>query len=821
MIVARERAFALAVLRTFREDDMPRPRGLTLFVLALSLAIPIDLAAQNGQRHRPANPIGAETITILQTTDLHDHANGAGHVGLDVDPGTATSTTGAYSRIASYINFVRATAGHPVILVDSGDWTMGTLYDLTLASRPLALYFLTAMKYDAVTLGNHEFDYTPRGLAGMLTAAKSSFNFQTPIVASNMSLGGNTDLAPFYGSGKAIQPTYVETLPNGMKIGFIGLMGESAAIDAPASAPVTFTPLSSSYAAIQAMVDDLRNNQGAQIVIALSHSGTDSSGNSGEDVALAGHVRGIDVLASGHTHTPLSTAHAVTSGTWTTQLIDAGAFGTNVARLDLRIQRTATGTVTGTTAANFNNVSMTDANLAAMRAGLKPDAATTALVSATDQQLNSTLAPLLSQFFADFSATNLGKGIYHPVGAATQDMVSNDLNPVLSPNGLGNLAADSVRNVPNALIAQTLAAVGGNPANLPGYDFTPYQLSVVGTGVIRATLPAKVPLTFADIYSVLPLGISPDSTQLLPVGYPLISTYLDPADVKKIAALQLVGQSDLVSSSFYLNISGIQYTLNAAEAYTYFKYATAAAVLSIANAKAAGGSAAAGQAVSALFNMGYDQGAGLLALSKAGNPYATAMVKLNDANPDATQSVADLKALAEVGFAAIYGTASVSGLVASKAVAAIGTVSGFGPGDIRNTGTTTTLSATTRVRGAADLYAILLLNAVESQYGIKITPYQSASGSTVLSSSNLAAVLANRINATPASSTTLEMKEWMALLSNVGTALGGSIGAEYASTPIFAQFPAAGSAVQVRNASYPLASITQLVGTLSSLQQAP
>jgi 5'-nucleotidase/UDP-sugar diphosphatase len=797
---------------------MSRPRGLILFVLALSLAIPMDLAAQ---RRRPSKPVGVETITILQTTDLHDHANGAGHVGLDVDPVTATSTTGAYSRIASYIGFVRATAGHPVILVDSGDWTMGTLYDLTLASRPLALYFLTAMKYDAVTLGNHEFDYTPRGLAGMLAAAKSSFNFQTPIVASNMSLGGNTDLAPFYGSGKAIQPAYVETLPNGMKIGFIGLMGEAAAIDAPASAPVAFTPLSSSYAAIQAMVDDLRNNQGAQIVIALSHSGTDSSGNSGEDVALAGRVHGIDVLASGHTHTPLSTAHAVTNGTWTTQLIDAGAFGTNVARLDLRIQRTATGTVTGTTFANFNNVSMTDASLAAMRAGLKADPGMTGLVSATDQQLNSTLAPLLLQFFTDFRATSLGKGIYHPVGVAAQDMVPNDINPVLSPNGLGNLAADSVRNVPNALIAQTLEAVGGNPANLPGYDFTPYQLGVVGTGVIRATLPANVPLTFADLYSTLPLGISPDSTQLLPVGYPLISTYLDPADVKKIAALQLVGQSNLVSSSYYLNISGIQYTLNAPAAYTYFKYATAAAVLNIANAKAAGGSAAAGQAVGALFNMGYDQGAGLLALSKAGNRYATAMVTLNDASPDATQSAADLKALAEVGYAAIYGTASVSALVASKAVAAIDTVSGFVPIDIRNTGTATALSATTRVRGAVDLYALLLLNAVEAQYGIKITPYQSATGSTVLSGSNLTAVLANRINATPASPTITELKEWMALLSNVGTVLGGSIGTEYASTPIFTQFPAAGSAVQTRNASYPLSSIGQLVGTLSSLQQAP
>ena len=177
----------------------------------------------------------------------------------------------------------------------------------------------------------HGLAYAPPALvalAGMIAAAKSSFNFQTPIVASNMTLGGNTDLAPFFGSGKAIQPVYVETLANGMKVGFLGLMGEGAAADAPASAPVTFTPLSSNYAAIQSMVDDLRKNQGARIVIALSHSGTDATGNNGEDVALARHVIGIDVIASGHSHTPLPTAHAITNGTWTTQLIDAGAFGT-------------------------------------------------------------------------------------------------------------------------------------------------------------------------------------------------------------------------------------------------------------------------------------------------------------------------------------------------------------------------------------------------------------------------------------------------------------------------------------------------------------
>src|SRR5438309_2534797 len=428
---------------------LTRVRAVVLCSLLTIGALPVA-----AQKHRSTNP-ATDDITILQTTDIHDHANGSGHVGLDLDPVNGTSTFGAYARIATYVNSVRRSAGHPVILIDSGDWTMGTLYDLTLGSNPLPLYFINSMHYDAITLGNHEWDYTPRGLAGMLAAAKTNFAFSTPIGASNMNLNGNTDLAPFVGSGKMIQPAYVETLSNGLKVGYIGLIGEDAAVDAPASAPVTFTPLSQHYDSIQAMVDNLRNTQGAQFVIALSHSGTDSTGTTGEDVALAQHVHGINVIASGHTHTPLDAAHAVKNGSWTTQIIDAGSYGTNVARFDIKLNRAA-GT---STPLFYNNVLMTNATLAAQESGQHPDVPTTVLVNTTDHQLNAALGPLLSQFFPDYSASDLGKGIYHPVGAAAQTMVPNDRDPVLAPNGLGNLAADAVRSVPNSIISQTLTAV--------------------------------------------------------------------------------------------------------------------------------------------------------------------------------------------------------------------------------------------------------------------------------------------------------------------------------------------------------------------------
>ncbi|HJV48369.1 MAG TPA: metallophosphoesterase, partial [Geothrix sp.] len=502
----------------------------------------------------PAQPqaSGDVQLTILQTTDLHHHANGSDHVGADSQLSSMDAYRGAegsYARISAYVNQVRASAGHSVVLVDSGDWTMGTLYDLTLGQQPLALRFLENMRYDCVTLGNHEFDYTPKGLATMFQAAQASFTFQTPIVASNTALNGNADLAPYIGTGKLVQPTHVEVLANGLRVGYIGLMGKAASATAPAAAPVSFTDFSLNYAPIQTLVNDLRTAQKCDVVIALSHSGTDATGNAGEDVDLARHVTGIDVIASGHMHNPLSAAHTVANGTWNTQIICAGAFGTNVARIDLTVH---VGAHTSSLVAS-SNVAMTDAALDAEHAGLQPDASFDFLVRANDQELNGALAPVFMESFPDYDAANLAKGVFHTVGLASQDMVSNERNPVLCPNGLGNLNADAVRATPNGILTQVLKAFGwnGSPSdpNLPGVmalvqslgvDPTFYQGGLVASGVIRGSLRAGVPLSFTDIYNVLPLGITPDSTQALPVGYPLVSAYLEVADLKKLCALQLV-----------------------------------------------------------------------------------------------------------------------------------------------------------------------------------------------------------------------------------------------------------------------------------------
>jgi len=809
---------------------------LTVLLVGCSLSSP--------EKMPPPDTLAADAkVIILQTTDVHDHANGLGPVSA-----TSPGPVGSYARVASYVNSVRAGApsGTSVVLVDSGDWSMGTLYDLTLGAQPLATFFIDTLRYDCVTLGNHEFDYTPLGLATTLAQSQAKFGYHTPIVASNTVLNGNKDLAPFMGT--AITPTYTKTYPSGLKVGFIGLMGAEAAAAAPASAPVTFTDYGRNYAPVQALVDDLRNAQGCHVVVALSHAGTDSANIdavTGEDVNLARNTTGIDVIASGHTHNAFPDAKAsfaqksaVAGKTWTTQIICAGAYSTNVARIDLTYNF-ATKT---TTVVSASNKAMTDANLAALGVNPVRDPAQTVFVAQADAQLNYGLGSLFTTMFGSqpgyaFNPTDLSTGIYKVVGTTPQDMRSNDQNPVRCPNGLGDLAADSVRNVPNAIVSAAIAgtmtkysmtqaeAVAALQAG--GYDPTPYTAGVVASGVIRDHLAAG-PITFANAYNVLPLGISPDTTQAIPVGYPLMSIYLTTEDLRKVCALQLLSQCNLTPSDYYLNLSGLGYALDGPGSYLYFKYATAAAVLSVVQAKAAAvpAAGAAYQALAALGSTG--DPTALLTAMAGGNVYATAMAALNDPAATLTQAQigANLQVLGDVaakGAAdAATGGITLNTKIFDMAIGAIGSTSAFAAADATCTGPTAfDLAAGTRYRVAGDLYAVLMMGAAKSKFGVDITAYAkgAAGDATTVSSADLAAALNYRINAGGPVTPLVELKEWMALVQYIG-ALGGAVPPHYLSTADFSDFAVPGrwgAAVTVRNQSYPIGSIAAMMTTLAGL----
>ena len=190
-----------------------------------------------------------------------------------------------------------------MLLLDAGDFMMGTLFELLATTASPELAMMHALGYDATTIGNHELDWTPHGLAGILQAAVTN-DVTFPILSSNMKFSaadpGDDELAALASAG-VIQPKLVKMV-GGLKVGFFGLLGANAAQVTPQAAPLTFDPID---VAAARMVKELRETDQVDLVIALSHSGIDHDGQ-GEDAVLAAKVPGIDIIISGHTHETLA-----------------------------------------------------------------------------------------------------------------------------------------------------------------------------------------------------------------------------------------------------------------------------------------------------------------------------------------------------------------------------------------------------------------------------------------------------------------------------------------------------------------------------------
>jgi len=448
-------------------------------------------------------------FTILQTSDVHNHASGYGPF-IDYTPLTLgdDGIRGGFARLATLIGMVRqeqAAAGVPTLLFDSGDFFMGTAYDLT-ADNPIILQFFKAMGYDAVTLGNHEFDWGAQGLA-LLMGNGLANGFSVPILASNMNSNGSAlDYLP---SGTIIDKK-ITTLPNGIKIGLLGLVGPDSDEKAPAAYPVTFNH---NIEFIQNCVNDLRNNDEVDLVVVLSHGGVENNG-SGDDADLAEKVSGIDIIASGHFHT--ATHEAIVSGGSNTIIFSPGEYGEFLSRLDVIYSP------------DLDRVVGFEMNLLEADDTVPGNPAVQAMVESYHAGINASL-----------TAAGLPQ-LGDPISSTSFDLELS----AFQVTGLGSLCADAVRNVANAVA----------PFNFPG---SPIEIGIVPSGVIRDPILAGNTgmISFMDTYNALPLGISPYQT--VPPGYPLMHAYLNGTEIYTICEIGL-SLSRMIGSDYYLNFSGIK-----------------------------------------------------------------------------------------------------------------------------------------------------------------------------------------------------------------------------------------------------------------------
>ena len=243
-------------------------------------AATVDTPAQG---EAPAN--GVYTLTVLHTNDFHARVDQWKADG-SYCPITGTGCIAGSARLATKINEIRSTISN-VLLLDAGDQFQGTLYYIQYKSDILTRT-MNALGYQAMAVGNHEFDSGP----GELRTFIDGVTF--PVLSANIDASAEPLLA-----GKIKRSTVI-TVGN-EPIGIVGLTTS----DTPAlSSPGPNVVFNNEVASLQSEVNALQA-QGINKIIGLTHTGYDV------DISLAQVITGVDVIVGGHTHsflyTPMTT----------------------------------------------------------------------------------------------------------------------------------------------------------------------------------------------------------------------------------------------------------------------------------------------------------------------------------------------------------------------------------------------------------------------------------------------------------------------------------------------------------------------------------
>jgi 5'-nucleotidase / UDP-sugar diphosphatase len=257
------------------------------------------------------------SLTILHTNDFHARFEQISAFDAPCSPEDATEAKcfGGTARLITAVADARARSNNS-ILVDGGDQFQGTLF-YTYYKGAMTAEFMTKLGYDAMTVGNHEFDDGPEVLRGFMDAVGF------PVLMSNADVSMEPLLA-----GKLAKSAVIER--GGEKLGLIGLTPQDTDELASPGKNVIFTD---PVQAVQGEVDAL-TAQGVNKIIVLSHSGY------GVDKKVAAETTGVDVIVGGHSNTYLSNVGEKSEGPYPTMvggtaIVSAYAYGKFLGELNV------------------------------------------------------------------------------------------------------------------------------------------------------------------------------------------------------------------------------------------------------------------------------------------------------------------------------------------------------------------------------------------------------------------------------------------------------------------------------------------------------
>ncbi|WP_170329407.1 bifunctional metallophosphatase/5'-nucleotidase [Ruegeria arenilitoris] len=234
-------------------------------------------------------------LTILHTNDLHSRIESINKYDstCDAEDEAEGKCFGGVARLKTMVDTKRdELADQNVLLLDAGDPFQGSLFYTTYKGAAEA-EFMEAIGYDAMAVGNHEFDDGPEGLAAFIDTV--SF----PVISGNLDLSSSTEL-----NGKVENHLVLEV--GGQKIGIVSALAtDTVDTSSPGKDVVFQDEIESLTADVEAL-----QAEGVDIIIALNHVGL------AKDIEIAEKVPGLDLVIGGHSHTLLSNTEEGAAGSY-------------------------------------------------------------------------------------------------------------------------------------------------------------------------------------------------------------------------------------------------------------------------------------------------------------------------------------------------------------------------------------------------------------------------------------------------------------------------------------------------------------------------
>lgn len=223
--------------------------------------------------------------SILHTNDVHSRLEQTSEDSSKCV--NASRCVGGVARLYTKVQQIRSSEPH-VLLLDAGDQYQGTIWFTVYKGAEVA-HFMNALRYDAMALGNHEFDNGPEGLIDPLLKEA-----RFPILSANIKAKG-----PLASQISGLYFSYKNLSVGGEVVGIVGYTSKETPF---LSNPGTNLVFEDEITALQLEVDKLKTLN-VNKIIALGHSGFEM------DKLIAQKVKGVDVVVGGHSNTFLYTGN--------------------------------------------------------------------------------------------------------------------------------------------------------------------------------------------------------------------------------------------------------------------------------------------------------------------------------------------------------------------------------------------------------------------------------------------------------------------------------------------------------------------------------